>query len=93
MDPLVATGLDIAWHGFKRWVSVIVWTLVIAGIGWAIYAGIIRPTTKPNPTTHQEAAQIVNYTLEPRSYFGCTNFKIARPDAVRDDKPNIQGQK
>jgi len=34
----------------------------IAGLGWAIYAGIIRPVTKPNPTMRQEAEQIENYT-------------------------------
>lgn len=51
---------------------------VLLGIGlaWSIYAGIVRPTTKPNPTTTQKAENIVNYTLNPRVSFGCVNWKI-----------------
>ena len=48
-------------HALTRTFSVICVLLVIGGIGWAIYAGIIRPTTKPNPTTTQNAQQIENY--------------------------------
>ena len=33
----------------------------IAGLGWAVYAGVVRPVTKPNPTTKQEAETINNY--------------------------------
>ena len=50
-------------------------------IAWAVYAGIIRPVTKPNPSTAQQAQFIVNYTIQPRQSFGCTNFRIQRlPD-------------
>ncbi len=83
MNPLVTAGADMAWHGFKRFISVLVWCLVLAGIGWAIYAGIIRPTTKPNATTKQEAESIINYnyTIEPKqTFFGCSNFRIQKPE-------------
>lgn len=79
MNPLVVAGADMAWHGFKRFMSVLVWGLVIAGLGWAVYAGIIRPTTKPNPTETQQAENIVNYNYElspKQTFFGCANFKI-----------------
>lgn len=79
MNPLVVAGAQMAKHGFMRFLSVLVWTLVIAGIGWAIYSGIIRPVTKPNPTTRQEASQIVNYNLTPKSSFGCQRFTINAP--------------
>ena len=85
MNPLIVAGTEMAWHGFMRFLSVLVWTLVIAGLGWAVYAGIIRPTTKPNPTTRQEAQQIINYTLEPKqTFFGCANFRIEKPNENKD---------
>jgi hypothetical protein len=65
------------------------WVLGAIGglaIAWAVYAGIIRPVTKPNPTssTAQQATTIVNYTIQPRQSFGCTNFRIQKiPDEVK----------
>ena len=53
----------------------------IAGIGWAIYAGIIRPVTKPNPSTTQNAEQITNYNFQPKqTFFGCANWKLPKPE-------------
>jgi hypothetical protein len=56
---------------------------VIAGlaIAWAIYAGIIRPVTKPNPSTTQSGETINNYYNTPRISFGCARFE------VKNDKP------
>lgn len=53
-------------------------TLLGLGLAWSIYAGIIRPTTKPNPTTTQRAENITNFTYNntPRSSFGCATVKI-----------------
>lgn len=82
VNPLVTAGLQIGWHSVKRTASVITTLLVIAGIAWAIYAGIIRPVTKPNPTTTQKAEQITNYNVRPSS-FGCVNFRIPRTDKVK----------
>jgi hypothetical protein len=46
------------------------------GLAWSIYAGIIRPTTKPNPTTTQAATTIVNHNSSPKATFGCTSVKV-----------------
>ena len=59
----------------SKWIGGVVLGL---GLAWSIYAGIIRPTTKPNPTTSQKAQEITNYTFNntPRSTFGCSNVRI-----------------
>lgn len=51
---------------------------VIAGlaIAWAIYAGIIRPVTKPNPSTTQSGEIINNYNNTPRISFGCARWAV-----------------
>jgi len=56
-----------------KWVGGIVAGLILA---WALYAGIIRPVTKPNPLTKNEAEVINNYYNQPRISFGCANFQI-----------------
>lgn len=73
--------MTIPYLTLGKWVAGI---LAGLGIAWAIYAGIIRPTTKPNPTTKQEATTIVNYNMStPRQSFGCTFIKIQRiPDEI-----------
>lgn len=64
-------------------VKVIAIIALIAGLGWAIYAGIIRPVTKPNPTNRQEGQRDnYNVTIAPKSYFGCMRFDIKKPDDV-----------
>ena len=55
------------------------WALgLVAGllIAWGLYAGIIRPVTKPNPSTRQEADTIHNYYNQPRVSFGCARWEI-----------------
>ena len=54
-----------------KWLGGILGGLVFA---WIIYAGLIRPITKPNPTTKQEATTINNYYNQPR--FGCMRFQV-----------------
>lgn len=66
-----------------KWIGVGVLVLVI---GWAIYAGIIRPVVKPNPSTANQAEVIYNYTIQPRSTFGCSAFLIRRE---KDDNSNL----
>ena len=53
-------------HALLRTLSVICTLLVIGGLGWAVYAGIVRPVTKPNPTTKQEAQVINNINNNPK---------------------------
>ena len=65
------------------WVKLIKYGLwAIAGliIIWSIYATVWRPHTKPNPTTTNKADVIYNYTIQPRSTFGCSAFLIRRED-------------
>lgn len=65
-----------------KWLGGIVGGLAIA---WAVYAGIIRPVTKPNPTTVQTGG--TSYTItSPRQSFGCTNIRIQR---ILDDKVSL----
>jgi hypothetical protein len=65
-----------------KWVGVV---LLGLGLAWSIYAGIIRPTTKPNPTTTQKADNITNYTynVTPRSTFGCASIKVYEYDQLK----------
>ena len=79
MNPLAIAGINAVKHSIMRTISVICVLLVIAGLSWAIYAGIIRPITKPNPSnTQQGQRDNYNYSIQPRSYFGCLNFRILR---------------
>lgn len=64
---------------------------VVAGlvIAWAIYAGIIRPVTKPNPTTTQTGENINNYYNTPRISFGCAKWSVYGKDtSVPVTNPN-----
>ena len=56
-----------------KWIGGVLGGLALA---WIVYAGLIRPTTKPNPSTSQSAESIVNYTYTPRVSFGCASFRI-----------------
>ena len=62
---------EVVKHSFMRTVSVVCVLFVVIGIGWAIYAGIIRPIIKPNPTTTQQADSIqnINYNYPERRGF------------------------
>ena len=63
--------------------TIIKWVLGAVGglaIAWAIYAGIIRPITKPNPSTAQKADTIYNYYNQPRVSFGCAAWDIPKKD-------------
>ena len=61
-----------------KWVGGILGGLAI---GWIVYAGLIRPVTKPNPSTTQSAETIHNYYNTPRISFGCARWE------VKSDKP------
>jgi len=61
-----------------KWVGGILGGLII---GWIFYAGLIRPVTKPNPSTTQSGETINNYYNTPRISFGCARFE------VKNDKP------
>lgn len=48
-------------HAINRTVSVVAVLLVGVGLGWAVYAGVIRPILKPVPSTHQSGVITNNY--------------------------------
>ena len=78
-EEVVAQVAQSAWHGFMRFLSVLVWTLVIAGLGWTVYVTVVKPHTNPTPTTRQMGQRDnIEYVVQPRSYFGCMNFRIQR---------------
>lgn len=56
-----------------KWVGGIVLGLMVS---WIVYAGLIRPTTKPNPSTSQKADSINNYYNQPRISFGCARWEV-----------------
>ena len=62
---LKKTG-EVVKHSLARTLSVVCVMLVLGGIGWAVYAGIIRPVTKPIPTTTQKADKITNNYNNPK---------------------------
>lgn len=58
-------GIIIKWLG--HW---IVYFLLSAVVLWGLYAGIIRPVLKPNPSTKQEATTIYNNTYNCKALIG-----------------------
>ena len=80
MNPLLLAGVSATKHAILRTISVVAVLLVVAGLSWAVYSGIIRPVTKPNPSnTQQGARDNYNVTIAPKSYFGCQKFDIKKP--------------
>ena len=63
-----------------KWVGGVLLGLMVA---WIFYAGLVRPTTKPNPSTSQKADTIENYTYSPRLSFGCMAFGIPKKEVVK----------
>jgi len=57
-----------------KWIGGLLAGLALA---WIVYAGLIRPTTKPNPSTKQEATTIINHNYStPKVSFGCMRFNV-----------------
>jgi hypothetical protein len=73
-----------------KWIGGTVAGLLIA---WGLYAGLIRPTTKPNPTTTQSGETINNFYNQPRISFGCARWSVnekskAEVPSSDNSKPN-----
>ncbi len=68
-----------------KWVGGVLLGLMVA---WIVYAGLVRPTTKPNPTTKNEAENMTNYTFTPRVSFGCANFKVYKDGKLEKEIVN-----
>ncbi len=65
-----------------KWALIGIAAIIILGTaGWIFYAGLIRPTTKPNPSTIMAGQEDnYNYTVAPRQTFGCMNIRIPKKD-------------
>jgi hypothetical protein len=62
------------WGVIGKWVGHwLVYFALSAIVLWGLYAGLIRPVTKPNPSTKQEATTIYNNTYNCKALlnFGC----------------------
>lgn len=77
-----------AYSATRKIITVLGLVLLIAGLSWAIYAGIVRPVTKPNATqtTNQRCARdLTNNNYNPKVGIGCMRITIQQRD--REDKP------
>ena len=82
MNPLALAASQATKHAILRTISVI----CVIGICALIVLGIKRILYPPksNITNQQGQGDNYNVGIEPRSYFGCQNFKIIRPDKPID---------
>lgn len=62
-----------------KWVGGVLLGLMVA---WIVYAGLIRPTTKPPTTSSQKAEKIENITYNPRLSFGCMRFDVPKKEVI-----------
>jgi len=62
------------------WIAKLLAVIIILGTSaWIFYAGLIRPTTKPNPSTQQLGAKDnYSYTIAPKQTFGCSTIIIPK---------------
>ena len=66
--------MPIIWLKIFKWLGI---TLAAGLIGWGLYAGLIRPVTKPNPTETQKADIIINRNIisDFHPTFGCMRIR------------------
>lgn len=82
IEPFLAKkALDFTLPTLGKCLSVVVKGLIVLGvialIAWSIYVTVVRPHTKPNPTTKQEAEEIINYQT-PKVMFGCMRWELPK---------------
>jgi len=65
-----------------KWIIAgIVGTVILATAGWIFYAGLIRPTTKPNPSTKQEGTRDnYNFQVAPKQTIGCMRVTFPKSE-------------
>jgi len=57
-----------------RAINFIIYFALAALIIWLIFGAMIKPVLWPNPSTTQTGG--TSFNLQPKSYFGCTNWNI-----------------
>lgn len=77
MNPLITSGISLAWHSIRRTFSIICVLLVAAGIYYSVYRTFIKP--RPTENYSQKAEQIINnetnyYPNKRIFFFGITLF-------------------
>jgi hypothetical protein len=67
IPPIVAELGVKAVQGAKHWIMTTIRVVAVIGIialiGWSLYVTIVRPHTKPNPTTTENAETIYHFTI------------------------------
>ena len=71
---LVGLLVPAAKHAILRTISVVCVLLVIGGVSWSIYVTLIRPHTKPTPTTTVESGGTANTYNVKVGLGGCARF-------------------
>ncbi len=69
----------LAWLG-TRLAHWLVYMILTAIVLWSAYVTIIKPHTKPTPTTEQRADTINNYNVKPT--FGCMRFEVMKQGSL-----------
>ncbi len=59
-----------------RWIGHwLVYVILTAGLAWCVYVAVIRPHTKPTPTTQEQAQTIIHNECKGLFVFGCGQKK------------------
>lgn len=80
MTPLLVPIISYLAKGWSRFLSILVWVLIVAGLVWAVYVAFIRPYTKPTPnttTTVESGGVAYNPTIHV-GFGGCARLPIIR---------------
>jgi len=98
MEPFLASkAFDFGATALAKCVSVVIKGLLVLGVialvVWSIYVTVVKPHTKPTPTTTQQAEQITNITHNyPKPTFGCMYFRISTVPEKVPKAPVVQSK-
>jgi peptidoglycan/LPS O-acetylase OafA/YrhL len=78
MPWLAALWAKLAANGWR-----VLWRVIVTvALCILFYAVVLKPFLKPNPTTVQNGGY--SFTLQPKSYFGCSNWQIKPVDPLKE---------
>ena len=80
------------WALIEPWIS---WLCIALIGGWTVYAGLIKPVVKPNPTTTNVQSGGVSYTYDFHPTFGCMRVpeQMKTVNATNKGDKNVSVQK